>query len=145
MASPYTILEQVGHAYQLELPTAIKIHPVISADKLRKAANDPLLAQIQEPGLPIVVNGQEEWDVDEILASRGHYGKLQYWVKWANSDPDPAWYYASDFTSCPHKLKEFHDANTDVPGPPKYLTDLLQSWENGTDEPEYHDDEDKLP
>ncbi|KFZ23911.1 hypothetical protein V502_01610, partial [Pseudogymnoascus sp. VKM F-4520 (FW-2644)] len=49
MAGPYTILEQVGHAYRLELPPAIKIHPVISADKLRKAADDPLPAQIQEP------------------------------------------------------------------------------------------------
>ena len=145
MAGPYTILEQVGHAYRLDLPTAIKIHPVISADKLRKAADDPLPAQIQEPGLPIVVNGQEEWDVDEILASRGYYGKLQYRVKWANSDLDPAWYYASDFIGCPHKLKEFHDANTDVPGPPRYLADWLRSWENGTDEPEYHKDEDKLP
>ncbi|KFZ20419.1 hypothetical protein V501_00153, partial [Pseudogymnoascus sp. VKM F-4519 (FW-2642)] len=55
---------------------------------------------IQEPGLPIVVNGQEEWDVDEILASRGYYGKLQYRVKWANSNPDPAWYYASDLGNC---------------------------------------------
>jgi hypothetical protein len=60
MAGPYTILEQVGHAYWLDLPPAIKIHLVILADKLRKAADDPLLAQIQEPGLPIVVNGQEE-------------------------------------------------------------------------------------
>jgi hypothetical protein len=81
MAGPYTILEQVGHAYRLELSPAIKIHPVILANKLHKAANNPLLTQIQELGLPIVVNGQEEWDVDEILASRGHYGKLQYRVK----------------------------------------------------------------
>jgi hypothetical protein len=145
MAGPYMILEQVGHAYQLDLPPTIKIHPVISADKLRKAANDPFPGQILEPGLPIVVNGQEEWDVEEILASRAYYGKLQYRVKWANSDPDPAWYYASDFISCPHKLKEFHDANTDMLGPPRYLVDWLRSWENGTDEPEYHKDEDKLP
>ncbi|OBT72945.1 hypothetical protein VF21_08465 [Pseudogymnoascus sp. 05NY08] len=44
MAGPYTILEQVGHAYRLDLPTGIKIHPVISADKLRKASNDPKLS-----------------------------------------------------------------------------------------------------
>jgi hypothetical protein len=103
-----------------------------------------LPGQLQEPGPPIVVNGQEEWDVDKVLASRGYYGKLQYRVQWVNGEPDPAWYYASNFTGCPHKLKEFHDENSDAPGPPRYLTDWLQSWEDGLDEPEYHRDEDKL-
>jgi len=81
MAGPYIILEQVGNAFRIDLPPSIRIHPVISADKLRKAANDPLPGQLQEPGLPIVVNGQEEWDVDEILASRAYYNKLQDRVK----------------------------------------------------------------
>ena len=56
MAGPYTILEQVGNAFRINLPPAIKIHPVISTDKLRKAPSDPLPGQLQEPGLPIVVN-----------------------------------------------------------------------------------------
>ena len=138
------MLEQVGNAFRIDLPPSIRIHPVISADKLRKAADDPLPGQIQEPGLPIVVNNQDEWGVEEILASRSYYGKLQYRAKWANSEPDLAWYYASNFVSCPHKLKEFHDKNPGLPGPPRYLTDWLRSWEEGIDEPEYHDDEDKL-
>jgi hypothetical protein len=62
-----------------------------------------------------------------------------------NSEPDLAWYYASNFTSCPHKLKAFYEANTNVLGPPQYLTDWLQSWEDGKDKPQYHKDEDKLP
>jgi hypothetical protein len=69
MAGLYTILKQVGHAYRLEFPLAIKIHPIILANKLHKAANDPLLTQIQELGQLIVVNKQEEWDVNKILAS----------------------------------------------------------------------------
>ena len=76
MAGLYTVLEQVGNAFRIDLLPLIRIHPVISADKLRKAANDPLPGQLQEPGPPIIVNGQEEWDVDKVLASRGYYSKL---------------------------------------------------------------------
>ena len=76
MGGPYTVLEQVGNAFRIDLPPSIRIHPVISADKLRKAADDPLPGQIQEPGLPIVVNNQDEWGVEEILASRSYYRKL---------------------------------------------------------------------
>jgi hypothetical protein len=54
------------------------------------------------------------------------------------------WYYTSNFTGCPYKLKEFYDENSDALGPPRYLIDWLQSWEDGLDEPEYYRDEDKL-
>jgi hypothetical protein len=123
MAGPYIVLKQVGNAFRIDLLPSIWIHLVISANKLCKAANDPLLGQLQEPGLPIIVNGQEEWDVDEVLASYGHYSKLQYRVKWVNSELDPAWYYASNFIGCPHKLKEFYNKNSGVLGPLHYLTD----------------------
>ena len=76
MAGPYTILERVGNAFRIDLPPLIRIHPVISVNKLYKAANNPLPGQLQELGPLIVVNGQEEWDVDKVLASRGYYSKL---------------------------------------------------------------------
>jgi hypothetical protein len=76
MAGPYTILERIGNAFRINLPPLIRIHLVISIDKLRKAANNPLPSQLQEPGPPIIVNGQEEWDIDKVLASREYYSKL---------------------------------------------------------------------
>jgi hypothetical protein len=57
MAGPYIILEQVGNAFRINLPLSIRLYPVILVDKLRKAIDDPLPGQLQEPGLPIVVNG----------------------------------------------------------------------------------------
>jgi hypothetical protein len=78
MAGPYRILEKVGHSYRLDLPKSIRVHPVFSLDKLQKASNNPLLGQHNNPPLPIQVNREDEWEVNEILASKTIQGSLYY-------------------------------------------------------------------
>ena len=78
MVGPYKILEKVGHSYRLDLPQSIRVHLVFSPDKLRKASNNPLLEQHNEPLLLIQVNREDEWEVDEILASKTIQGSLYY-------------------------------------------------------------------
>jgi hypothetical protein len=94
MAGPYRILEKVGHSYKVDLLDTIKVHPVFSLDKLRKAATDPLLGQKTKPPLPIRVSGDNEWEVEEILASKLVRKTLMYHVHWIGYDPDPKWYPA---------------------------------------------------
>ena len=36
----------------------------------------------QEPPLPIIINEEEEFEVEEILDVRKHYGKTQYLINW---------------------------------------------------------------
>ena len=77
-AGPFKILEKVGNSFRLELPKYIKIHDVIHTDRLRKAPMNPLEGQEEEPQPPMEIEGQQEWEVTRILASRIWRGKLQY-------------------------------------------------------------------
>lgn len=36
---PFKIPKKIGNAYEVELPSSMKIHPVLSPDKLRNASN----------------------------------------------------------------------------------------------------------
>jgi len=70
MVGLYEILKRAGNSYKVKLLDTIKVHLVFPLDKLRKASNDPLLGQQNDPLLPIQVSGNDEWEVDEILASK---------------------------------------------------------------------------
>jgi hypothetical protein len=54
------MIKRVGNAYKLELPESIRVHPVFSPDKLRKASQDPLPGQIPDEAPAIEVDGKEE-------------------------------------------------------------------------------------
>jgi transposase InsO family protein len=142
-AGKYKILRKIGNAFELELPDSIKVNPVFPPDRLRKAANNPLPGQVNEPALPIKVNGDDEWEVDTIKAVRLYRKKLQYQVNWTGYDYDPNWYPAQNFKGSPDKIRQFHDRYPNRPGPPRHLTDWLEKW--ATDEEPENRIDDDLP
>jgi transposase InsO family protein len=141
MAGPFKILERIGHSYRVELPDSIKVHNVFPADRLRKAANDPLPGQVNEPPPPIEIIGDQEYEVQELIAVKLARGKLLYRASWVGYDEDLDFYPASDFKYAPHKLRDFHVANPSLPGPPRALEQWIKAWESGKDDYDSLDDD----
>jgi hypothetical protein len=136
---PFKIVEKIGHSYRLDLPTSMRIHDVLPAEKLRRAADNPLPGQVNDPLPPINITGDEEWEVEDILAVRKRWKSLEYRVSWRNHDNDLMWYKASDIKTAPHKLRDFHLANQMLPGPPAKLPQWLRLFEDGEDNYDYAD------
>jgi len=69
---PFKIKRQVGPlAYRLKLPHGMRqLHPVFNVVKLSAAPEDLILGRKpQAPPPPIVIDGEEKWEVEEILDS----------------------------------------------------------------------------
>ena len=81
----FTVVRKVGNStYRLHLPPSMsRLHPVFNVVKLTLALEDPILGrQPQPPPLPEIIDGEEEWVVEEILDSRVVNQKPRYLVKW---------------------------------------------------------------
>ena len=86
----------------------MRIHPVFHSNLLRLNPNDPLPSQQTPPLPPIVIDGEDEWEVEAIADSRLYYRKLQYKAVWKDHPPDNTWYPAIDFAHAPKIVQAFH-------------------------------------
>ena len=70
-------------AYGLKLPHRIKqLYPVFNIVKLTLALDDPITGRkTEDHPLPIIINGEAEWEVEEILDSCWHQRRFQYLIK----------------------------------------------------------------
>jgi len=122
MYGPFKISEKISsHAYRLDLPPSMKVHNVCSVNRLRPAAIDPLPGQINPPPPLIVIDGDDQWEVDDVLDSR-HTGvnkRLQYKIRWHDHPRDDTWYNADDgeFANAQDVIDDFHAKYPAKPGP----------------------------
>ncbi|OCB88298.1 hypothetical protein A7U60_g4500 [Sanghuangporus baumii] len=124
---PFEVVEKVSaSAYRLKLPkTWKKVHPVFNKILL-KLAVQPSFESQKKPPLPppVIIDEQEEYEVEEILNSRLHRGKLQFLVKWVGYE-EATWQPESDVKdNAQESIQEFYRKH---PSAPRKLTILRQS------------------
>jgi hypothetical protein len=143
-AGPWRIREIKWHSYVLDVPSWFKGNNLFHADRLRKAADDPLPEQIEDPEPPEEINGEPEWEVEEVLAPRlhGRLKTLQYQLAWRGCYPDEEWYPAGNLKNAATTLEEFHAEHPGSAGPPRRLQYWIRAGV-GDELPEAHEDDDK--
>ncbi|KAI3058787.1 hypothetical protein CBS147353_10649 [Aspergillus niger] len=96
---------------------------------------------INSPSQVCNAGGEEEWEVEEVVASRVFRGRLQYQVRWKGYEPDKTWYPAHGLKGAPYKVRDFHATCPHQPGPPKRLEEWVRSWQMGHDLEDTPDDD----
>jgi len=112
---PYPVKAIISsHAYKLELPPSLKIHPVFHVSLLSPASKDPIPGHYQDPPPPVIVDNEEEFVVEAILDSKRVRKALKYLVKWTGYDI-PTWEPYEHVKHLKTKLQQFHDRHPEKP------------------------------
>jgi len=122
---PYKIIGQPGsHSFTLHLPDSMRaIHPVYHVSMLEPSPPNTIPNRIQPPPPPVEVDGDLEYEIEEILDSKidnRRRCKLLYLVRWTgyeNTDDDQSWLPATELDHAPEVIAEFHMRYPDKPGP----------------------------
>ena len=111
-------------SYKLQLPKYLsRVHPVFHVSQLEPVTPNPIPNRTQSPPPPIEVEGEEEFEIAEVLDSKldRRYRRcpLRYYIRWQGyegTDEEFAWVSANEIHA-EELLSEFHKRYPDKPGP----------------------------
>jgi RNase H-like domain found in reverse transcriptase/Integrase zinc binding domain/Chromo (CHRromatin Organisation MOdifier) domain/Integrase core domain len=119
---PFEILEKIGSsAYKLSLPSSYHIHPVFHVGLLEPYVENTFRNRYVDPPHPTLIDGEWEYETEEILDSRYNKRKreFQYLVKWKDYDnpKDNTWETIDDVSHSADLIETFHAKYPDKPRP----------------------------
>ncbi len=101
---------------KLRLPPEMKrVHPVFHVSLLEPYIANSIEGRIEPPPPPIVVEGELEYEVEDILDSRIRRNRKEYLVKWKGYDGIDAvtWEPESNVEHLADLLQKFHTSTID--------------------------------
>jgi len=79
---PYKVKGIISsNTIELELPKSIKIHPVVNISRVQ-LYKPQVEGQKKTPPKPVIIEGEEEFEVEKILNKRMVWGKDKFLVRW---------------------------------------------------------------
>jgi len=93
------------------------LHPVFNVIKLTLVPTDPITGRhTPPPPPPELIDGEEEYVVEEILNSHMFCWKLQYLVKWKDYGVENnTWEYWDNLSNATDAVNDFHTRNPAAP------------------------------
>ena len=106
--SPYKVKEIVSsNAIKLELPSIVKIHPIVNVSRVRQYIGQVERQRKEQPA-PVIIEGEEEQEVERILNKQRVRGKDKYLVhqKGFTAESD-TWEGRENLENAKEAIKEF--------------------------------------
>ncbi|QRW23677.1 Retrotransposable element Tf2 protein [Rhizoctonia solani] len=108
---PFEVTKKISsHAYCLKLPKSLKIHNIFYVGLLSKSYKSPSQPFPEKPP-PETIEGEEEYEVEQIIDSKQQQGKWFYLIKWKGYGPeDNSWEPEELLEHSQDKIKRFNQA-----------------------------------
>ena len=119
---PFLITRKISATtYALKLPSQWRIHPVFHASLLMPYKETPIHgANFPEPP-PDLIEGEQEWEVEQILSARRYRNQPQFLIKWKGySDAHNSWEPEGNLNAT-ELIQEYYERNPRSEGAKKWL------------------------
>ena len=112
-------------SFRLRLPETLPIHPVFHASLLKvyKRGEFPGRKQLDEPP-PVEIEGEPEYEVEQVHDTRRHRGKVQYLIQWRGYQ-EKTWEPLEHLRHSSDLVEQFHKKYPEAMKPPN-----LHQWLN---------------
>jgi len=86
-----------------------QLHPVFNIVKLTPAPDNLITGRkMEDHPLPIVIDREAEWEVEEILDSHWHWRRFQYLIKWKGYSHEHNFWESTSKVFAPELTAEFY-------------------------------------